>query len=107
VNRYLGLILGILALAACGDLTIPTPDLVGTQVAVEKAAAATLTAEVPTPSPTLTIAPTRTATPRPETSGTPTPVAGHCLFRLAPAWAKPGRAPPTAWRWFAFRPASF
>jgi hypothetical protein len=41
------LLMGLLLLA-CGPSTTPTPDLVATQVAVEKAAAATLTAEAPT-----------------------------------------------------------
>jgi len=60
-----------LALTACGSPT-PTPDLVATQVAVERAAAATLTAEAP-PLPTPASAPTNTFAPPTSTPEQPTP----------------------------------
>lgn len=72
-----------LALTACGGPPTPTPDLVGTQVAVGRAAAATLTAEAPTatltsmpsntPEPTATPTATRTPTSTPTATVTETP----------------------------------
>lgn len=57
----------LLALASCSVPPTPTPDLVATRVAVEKAAFATLTAEAPTITPTdaPTDTPTATTTPSP------------------------------------------
>jgi hypothetical protein len=63
-------------LAACVSVPASTPDLVATQVAVERAAAATITAEAPTPTSTLastpTHTPTSTPTPTPTSTSTPT-----------------------------------
>jgi hypothetical protein len=47
MTRCLALVLVVLALAACGSGPASTPDLVATEVSVQKAAAATLTAEAP------------------------------------------------------------
>jgi hypothetical protein len=64
-------------LTGCSASPTATPDLVATEVAVQKAAAATLTAEAPTP--TLTATPTNTPTVAPSPTatsmptGTPTP----------------------------------
>lgn len=88
MNRYLTLLLGLclLLVGACGSEPIPTPDAVATQVAVERAVAATLTAGAPTvtstPAPTSTststptpsLTPTVTITPSPEPTATPTPL---------------------------------
>jgi hypothetical protein len=69
----------MLAVAACGGEPTPTPDLVATEVAVQKAAAATLTAEAPTATntpidtPTLTSTEAPAATPLPSETPTPTP----------------------------------
>ena len=65
-----------------------TPDLVGTQVAVEQAAAATLTAEAPTatntptdiPDPTAT--PTKASSPTPEVTNTPRPTPKPRIGRI-------------------------
>jgi len=67
------LVLAVLLLAACGG---SEPDLVATQVAVERAAAATLTAEAPTAQPDATevaAAPTPTLIPTDAPSPTPAP----------------------------------
>lgn len=79
MKRYLVLVFALCLIAGCGDEPTPTPDAVATQVAVERAAYATMTAEVPTathtspptdtPPPTATPAPTETPVPP-----TPTPV---------------------------------
>lgn len=89
-NFLIGLA-AICILTGCGGDPTPTPDLVSTQVAVEKAAAATLTAEAPTATstpaptdvptstpeathtPTVPATDTPTATPTPEPTSTPTP----------------------------------
>jgi len=73
----------LLVLAACAGDPTPTPDPVATQVAIERAVAATLTAKVPTatntpadtatPAATETLTPTETPTPTPPPSPTPTP----------------------------------
>jgi hypothetical protein len=57
------LVLALFLLVGCGGEAAPTPDLVATEVAVQKAAAATLTAEVPTP--TFTARPTEAVSPTP------------------------------------------
>jgi hypothetical protein len=44
-----GLTLALMVLIACCGEASPAPDLVGTEVAVQRTAAATLTAEAPTP----------------------------------------------------------
>jgi endonuclease YncB( thermonuclease family) len=76
VNRYIVLILAVsMLVVSCGGEPTPTPDLVATQIAVEKAAHATMTAEVlaaaETLPPTSTVEATDTPTPEP----TPTPEA--------------------------------
>lgn len=68
MKRTLLLFLGLILLAGCGADPTPTPDLVATQIAVEKAAHATMTAEVPTPTPT----PIPTDTPVPTNTPLPT-----------------------------------
>jgi hypothetical protein len=83
--RYVALFVLLFTLAACGAPATPTPDAVATQVAVGRAAAATLTAEAPaaTPSPPATtptsapaILPTTPATDTPAPSATqPSPTA--------------------------------
>lgn len=70
-------------IVACGGQTTVTPDLVGTEVAVQRAAAATLTAGAPTvtkteapaitPTNTSTLTPTSTFTPTALPSATQTP----------------------------------
>jgi hypothetical protein len=86
VGRRSAIILVLCLLVGCGAPPTATPDLVATQVAVEKAAAATLTAEAPptvaqvvtnTPQPTSTPSPTSipTATPSPSATWTSTPTA--------------------------------
>jgi hypothetical protein len=72
MRRSVVLALALCVLAACGGEPTPTPDLVATQVAVEKAAAATLTAEAPTPTNTPTNTPTPTSTLTPTATPTPT-----------------------------------
>jgi hypothetical protein len=47
MGRWLMLVLVVLSLAACGGTPVSSPDAVATQVAVSRAAAATLTAEAP------------------------------------------------------------
>jgi soluble lytic murein transglycosylase len=61
-------------LVGCDSEPTPTPDLVSTQVVIERAAAATLTAAAPTPTPTPTptSTPSHTPTPTPTPSSTPT-----------------------------------
>lgn len=56
----------LLLAVGCADGAIATPDLVATEVAVHKAAMATLTAEAPTTTPTATPTHTPSATPIPE-----------------------------------------
>jgi hypothetical protein len=68
MRQLFPLTLVLLLLVACGAEPTPTPDLVATQVAVEKAAAATLTAEAPT----VTNAPEPTSTPTATATDTPT-----------------------------------
>lgn len=78
---FVSLILLLALLVGCGGDLTPTPDLVATQIAVEKAAHATMTAEVPTaadtPMPSATEAntpePTATKTNTPEPTDTPVP----------------------------------
>jgi hypothetical protein len=67
----LALVSGLCLLAACGGEPAPTPDLVATQVAVERAAAATLTAEAPVPTDTLEPTPLPTSTMVPTDTDTP------------------------------------
>ena len=71
-NRPLVLTLVILALASCGGEPTAAPDLVATQIAVERAAAATLTAKVPTATDTPEATHTPTTTNTPEATDTPT-----------------------------------
>ncbi len=73
-----GLVGLVIGLAACTPAATPTPDLVATRVAVEKAAAATLTAEAVTAPQTATPTPTPLAESSPVASlptDTPAPVA--------------------------------
>ena len=77
VALTLAVALAVLSIVGCDGRPTPTPDLVSTQVAVERAAAATLTAAAPTsthtPTPTTTPSPTATLTPTPSPTPTPTP----------------------------------
>ena len=73
--RYLVLALVVLSLAACGAEPTPPPDLVGTQIAVEEAAHATMTALAPTVTNTPTA--TRTPTPTETSTATPSPTETH------------------------------
>ncbi len=68
------LVILLLSLAGCAGEDTPTPDLVATQLAVLRAAYATLTAEAPTPTATFTPPPTITPslTPSPTATATPT-----------------------------------
>ncbi|MBA7619587.1 hypothetical protein ES703_26926 [subsurface metagenome] len=61
----------LLLVASCAGDPAATPDLIATEVAVRKAAIATLTADAPTATPTPT--PTNTATPTPPATATRTP----------------------------------
>jgi hypothetical protein len=80
MKRYIPLGLALFLLAACGGEPTPTPDAVATQIAVEKAAHATMTAEaptvtktsLPTHTPTATATPTSTHTPTVTDTSTPT-----------------------------------
>lgn len=65
MNLTLALVTLLLS-ANCASEPSATPDLVATQVAVLRAAAATLTAEAPAPTPASTPTPAPTATPTPE-----------------------------------------
>lgn len=67
------LVFTLFLLVGCGGETAPTPDLVATEVAVQKAAAATLTAEAPAPAYTAT--PTEAVSPTPTEIVPPTPTA--------------------------------
>ena len=79
MKHCLALVLVLGLLVGCGAEPTPTPDAVGTQIAVEEAAHATMTARAPTatetptttPSPTHTSVPTKTPTPR--LTNTPAP----------------------------------
>ena len=68
--RCLVLALVALTLVACGAEPTPTPDLVATQIAVEKAAHATMTAAAPTVTDSPT--PTHTSTPKEAPTATST-----------------------------------
>jgi hypothetical protein len=78
--RTLLLLSILLVPVACDSEPTVTPDLVATQVAVGKAAAATLTAEIPTatvtPPDTVTLVPTQAHTP----TRLPSPTAGPTAF---------------------------
>lgn len=80
------LILALLVLADCGGQPTPTPDLVATEVAVQRAAIATLTAEAPAP--TRTASPTSTPTHMPTATTTemptPTETATHTATPVLP-----------------------
>lgn len=79
----------ILPASACACQPTPTPDVVATQVAVQRAAAATLSAEAPTatsaprdtaaPGPTSTLAPTQAPSASPLTTTTPSPTSYSLL----------------------------
>ncbi|MBX3000754.1 MAG: hypothetical protein KF893_19695 [Caldilineaceae bacterium] len=81
---FILLLVAVVLLTACDAAPAEEPDLVATQVAVERAAAATLTTEAQTQQPTSTptVAPAATATPTsasptteaPAATSTPTPV---------------------------------
>jgi hypothetical protein len=66
--------LAFFLLAGCGRTSAPTPDAIATQVAMNRAVAATLTAEAPTATPTSTptFTPTATDTPIPTNAPIPT-----------------------------------
>jgi hypothetical protein len=84
MKPFVMLILILALLGACGAEATPTPDAIATQIAVEKAAHATMTAEVPTSTSTplstrtpkatdtATVAATATATKAPTFTSTPT-----------------------------------
>lgn len=72
--RYVALFILLLALAACGAPATATPDAVATQVAVGRAAAATLTAEVPAATEAPAATATNAPTPVPTEPATDTPV---------------------------------
>jgi hypothetical protein len=101
VKHYMVLVLALCLLGACGGEPTPTPDLVATQIAVEKAAHGTMTAEAPTPTdtPTCTATPTptntATHTPTPTPTATSTPTASPTLTPTATATltAKPTSKP--------------
>ena len=78
-----------LVVAGCGGTAAPTVDVVGTQVAVERAAGATLTAEAPT----ATVVPTETATARPTATHTATV---RPTFTPRPTWTRRPTATATA-----------
>jgi hypothetical protein len=69
------LILGLLATVGCGGTPTATPDLVATEVAVRRAAIATLTAEAPTATKTPTHTATATATRTPTSTSSATATA--------------------------------
>ncbi len=77
MKRIFAFVFVLFLLFACDGQPTPTPDIVATEAAVQRAAAATLTAEAPTstptPSSTVTPAPTLTPTPSPTPSPTLTP----------------------------------
>jgi hypothetical protein len=86
------LVLAGLLLAACGG---SEPDPIATQVAVERAVAATLTAEAPQPAPTeVALAPTVTLIPTDAPSPTPSQVAAEPTATQVPS--TPTQVPPTA-----------
>ena len=72
MKRYAVLCLLMAMLASCGSASTPTPDAVATQIAVEKAAYATMTAEAPAATNTATVTNTPTDTPIPTPTLTPT-----------------------------------
>jgi len=78
-SRVVGLLLAAVlsTLVACSASPTATPDLVGTEVAVRKAAIATLTAAAPTATHTPT--PTNTATLTPPATATSTPTSTPTL----------------------------
>jgi hypothetical protein len=79
--------LGLFGVACNSAAPTPTPDLVATQVAVEKAAAATLTAEAAASQPAA-------STPTPAPAATPVPQStGDALAQPTPT-STPGRAGP-------------
>jgi hypothetical protein len=73
MRRYVPLVSVLCLIVGCGAEPTPTPDLVATQIAVEKAAHATMTAEAPTATWTPTATETPTATDVPTATSTPTP----------------------------------
>ncbi len=98
--RFVVLSVLLLGLVACGAPDTPTPDAVATQVAVGRAAAATLTAEAPAATePTLaTAVPTVTATSIPTEVPTtaPTPTASPTDTEPVPTASTPPTLRPTA-----------
>jgi uncharacterized protein YgiM (DUF1202 family) len=108
MSRYVVLSVLLFALVACGASATPTPDAVATQVAVGRAAAATLTAEaaatlaaetptatstsVPSPVPTATATSAPTAVPTSVPTALPTSTPSPTDTRPVP----PTSAPPTA-----------
>ena len=88
------LIITFLLLVGCGGEATPSPDLVATEVAVQKAAAATLTAEAPPPTPqpmpteAVSPPPTEIAPPAPTEVVAPTPT------EVVPPTPTPAPPPP-------------
>lgn len=81
--RSLCLVLVLVALIACGAPPSPTPDIVATQVAAQRAAAATLTAE----------APAATSPPLPTAADTSTPAPSVTPTTVAPSTVAPSSTP--------------
>jgi uncharacterized protein YgiM (DUF1202 family) len=108
MTRFVVLSIVLITVVACGGPGTPTPDAVATQVAVGRAAAATLTAEAAmtlvaeTPAATATAVPTAvppaTATSVPTAVSTtpPTSTPSPTDTRLAPTPSPPPTATPTA-----------
>jgi hypothetical protein len=88
VKRVVALIFPLLLLVGCGPLATSTPDLVATEVAVQRAAAATLTAEAPV-AVTLTPMPTGTAVVIPSPSATATVTIEPTMAPSATSTASP------------------
>jgi hypothetical protein len=86
--RVVVLLLALLLLVCCGQPATFAPDLVATEVAVQRAAAATLTAEAPVAA-TMTAMPTATDTATPAPAATATVTVGPTAAPSATATASP------------------
>ena len=83
------LVVVALVLGACGTPVPAAPDLVATEVAVQRAAAATLTAEAPTPTRTATQTATATDTATPTATPTSAPTSTATATATTPARPTP------------------